>query len=220
MGALHSMSWGNSRLYKQKRERRFMDTALEVVLDLSSSMNRSILRRAAILLAEATSGIKGLSVQICGFRTNGMGSTGYSGPSIASGLGRWDGVDIPVFKAFGEPYFKCRGKIGAIMNLGKTPLGDGYGYAFEALLQRKERRRILWVVSDGEPRVPVQDHSHSEFKLMEQIQSKCKRSGIQTLGLGIGRHLKIREYFDVYEEVVGPDQLEAGVLKILKETLT
>lgn len=219
---LHTLMFGNRRVYKQLRDRQAMDTAVLLMLDLSSSMDSHIVRQTAILLSEACNGIQGLKLQICGFMTNtrsGYGDYGGSGNGGRSGIGRTVGIDIPIFKEFEEPYVRAQGRLGAIQTAECTPLAEGYGYGFEALVRRKERRKVLWMVSDGEPFYSYDDPRHCDWSLAKQIQVKCRKLRIDTMGLGIGSGRKLRNVVDRYAEISEVLELPAAVMKILKATI-
>lgn len=221
-GALHTLMIGNTRVYKQLRLRRFMDTALLLVLDLSGSMNSQIVRKTAIVISEATMGVPRLRLQICGFTTNDLAKSSSFGGcrNKDTGLGRIDGVDIPIFKGFDEPYMKAQDKMGAIYVSNLTPLGDAYGYAFEAIVTRKEARRVIWIVSDGESYYSYQDPRHSDRVLMKNVHQKCRRFRVQTLGMGIGSHVELKEFVDGFSSIESPTDLPGAVLTGLKEILS
>jgi cobaltochelatase CobT len=206
--ALYSLNLGNKHIYKNKRDITTVHTAVELMLDLSGSMDSRTVRMTAIVLAEALRSIPKMELQINGFTTN---RNVYSG--VKTG-GRSVGLDILTFKAFETPYLKSRGRLGGIDCPGLTPLGEGMAYGFEALLPRKERKRVLWVVSDGSPYYYCHQQTN-DFVLMQRIKNKCKRHGVILVGLGIGQGLPLKQYTEYYEEIEGVEDLPKAVLNFM-----
>lgn len=218
---LASMYTGNTHLYYENRDKVMMDTDIGLMLDLSGSMDSSIIRRSGILLSESIQGIQKTKLMIAGF-TTGYGRSLYSlrRTNQLKGVGRTDPLIISLFKGFDEPYNKVQGRLGAIESSSATPLGEGYAYGFEAMVHRKARKRVLWIVSDGEPALSLGDNSHSEYLLMKQMQLKCKAYGIITVGLGIGKNRRLRKYVDKYAEISDCSEMPQAVLTIMKEIAT
>ncbi len=211
---LHITALGQSSIFKERRDKNLINTSVELLLDLSVSMNEILVRSAAIVLAEALGAIPEIKLSISGFTTNGRYSS-RSGP----GIGRLQGMDILIFKDYSEPYTKSRAKLGAIETYGSTPLGCAYGKALERILNRTEPRRIIFLVTDGTPDFLKADRRHSDYLLMETIHKKAKRLGIETLGLGIGTERTVsflRRYVDKCERIQDIETLPRTLLQILK----
>jgi len=203
-------------MFKLKRDQQMIDTAVVLMIDQSSSMNAELSRQAGILLAEAVNGVRKVKLAVMGFTTNNRHSRS---PNGSAGLGRCIGLDITVFKDFQEDYNHARGKLGNIDTHGSTPLGDGYGFAMEALIPRKEVRRILWLISDGDPCVSVADYSHDEYALMTSVKKKCEAFGIETVGMYIGQGGNLRPYVKKYVQCPNASQLPKAVLEMVKEII-
>ena len=98
-----------------------------------------------------------------------------------------------------------------------TPLGEAYAYGFESLLARKESKRVLWVVTDGEPSFPTCSAGHNDYLLMARIKEKCRRSGIQVVGMELGyRGDILKDYADVVAKVPSSSELPTAVLEMVK----
>lgn len=211
---LHVTALNQTSIFKEKRNKRLINTAVELLLDLSGSMYEELVRSSAIVLAEALSAIPEIKLSICGFKTNEK----YSHANLP-GIGRLQGMDILLFKDYSEPYNKARAKLGAIKTQGGTPLGCAYGKALERILFRPEPRRVLFLITDGSPSFHKADQRHSDYLLMETIHKKCKRLGIETLGLGIGPEQTVsflKLYVDKCERVQNISSLPQTLLQILK----
>jgi len=176
----HLFSAETPAIMKELRERQTMETSVELLVDLSSSMNTELVRTVAIVLAEAMDMMPLLKFEISGF------SGGRSCGSSRKGFGRTDQMNIFIFKGFREQYKQARARIGGITCKGCTPLGDAYGFALERMLERPERKKVLWILTDGEPAISFADPRHSEFLLMAQHAKSAARWGIQTVGMYLG----------------------------------
>lgn len=214
--ALAALRTGNGRVYKEKRDRDYPNVAVEVMVDFSGSMNEKMTRQAMILLAEAVQGSPKIKLQVNTFTTNHSKVT-YSGEG--RGQGRSQALDIKTLKAFDESYAKaCKG-FGEPITQGNTPLGDAYGWGLEALLSRQEKRRILFLITDGEPYVYVADSRHSEYEVMRKAQRKCKVRGIETIGLEIGRKGFLKLYVDKSVLIKTIVEMPAAVLDVMREVV-
>ena len=205
---------GSNLIFKDQSTKFLPETAIELMIDMSGSMNANLARTSAIILAEALSSIPQIKLSISGFTTN-RNSNNQFGFNIPPNSGRQVGMDILQFKDFSEPYSKCKSKLGAITNSGNTPLGDAYGKALEHIIQRPENRKIIFLITDGNPEFP-QGKNHSDYLLMKKIHKTAKRFKIQTLGLGIDNCEFLSNYFDQSINITKITDLPQNLLKALK----
>lgn len=91
---------------------------------------------------------------------------------------RSESVDIDVFKGWDEPVRNCLGRFTKVKATGGTPMCDGIQFALQALSARKERHRILLVITDGEP-----DWGHGPVIIRQQ--RLAREAGIALVGVGI-----------------------------------
>jgi len=185
---------GKPAIFKNRRDRSLINTAVELTIDLSASMAEDITTSAAIVLAEALSSVPKIALAITGFST----SADYAYQSIGKtpGVGRIVGIQHFIFKDFDEPYTNCRGALGALRTVACTPLGEAYGKSLEHILHRPEPRRVIWLVSDGQPEFPTGDYKHSDYSLMKTVHKKSQSLGIETLGIEIGIEGLLAPYTD------------------------
>lgn len=208
---LANLFLGDTNLFKRRRERQLIHTSVQMMVDCSGSMNARDTQTAAVILAEALNGVPQIKLSVAGFTTNDHYYRGNSG-------GRLNGLDILMFKDFDEPYHSAQDRLGAIRTYGYTPLGEAYGHGFARLMKRKETRRVLWIVTDGEPFFDTQDSEHNEYLLMKRIHRKCKVNGIQVIGMNIGRASdEAKKCCDSFRAIGSHRQLPQAVLEIMKE---
>jgi len=212
--ALAELKAGSKALYKDRRERTLIDTDIQLVIDLSGSMNEKQTQLAAVVLIEALIGVPKVKLSIAGFTTNDAYYTGTTG-------GRQNGMDMLLFKDFNEDAESARARVGSLDTSGYTPLGEAYAYGFERLVARKATKRILWVITDGRPEFDKKDRRHDENLLMKRIHKRCKRNKIKVVGMAIGGGVgnEFRANCDAYESIRSGKDLPEAVLSIIKGIL-
>lgn len=203
---LHQLVMGDTKVFMERREREIINTVVELVVDLSSSMSTFMVRQATIMLAEALGGVPKLKLEITGFNTNWERYQGEPG------MGRSEGMNLWLFKSFDEPFEKARDRIGGLYCSSRTPLGDAYGLTFERVVARPERRKVLWLISDGMPCIDVCDKRHNELMLMDRVHKRCKACGVETVGLYIGTG---RSALEGYVDVTAQVRSSADLAKVL-----
>ena len=211
---LHQFPTGSKALFKAPRNRSLVNTAIQLTIDCSSSMSGSLTRSAAIILAESLAAIPNLKLSIATF-TTGTESYRRNPNEPRLGLGRLDQMIIHLHKDFDESYAHCRARLGAIRTRGYTPLGDAYGKSLERIISRPEPRRIIWLVTDGEPSFCKLDYRHSDYVLMQNLHQKAKSLKVETLGLGI-RVSNIKPYVDAFTLITSISDLGTQLLTTLR----
>lgn len=205
------------RLYKELRVSTTFDTALVLLIDQSSSMNDILVKKTAVIMMETSSFLPKVATLVAGFYADAQGAGADGG---YSGYGRLQKMHIPLYKGFNETYREARDRVGSITTDGYTPLGEAYAWGLEALLQRTEEKRVLWLVTDGEPFFHRGDRNHSDFILMAQTHARCKRWGIKTVGLELGtKILELSSYVDKSVKIPNASELPAAVLSLARQLL-
>ena len=149
--------------------------AVAVVVDQSGSMAPRMTEAARALTAIcAPLDEVGCPVLAIGFRTGHF----YENPGDNGNYHRSHSVDIDVFKGWDEPVRNCLGRFTKVKATGGTPMSDGIQFALQALSARKERHRILLVVTDGDP-----DYGHDA--VIRRQQRLAREAGIALVGVGI-----------------------------------
>ena len=169
---LYRAALGDARLFARKRERVTVNTALHLLIDLSSSMSAPVrvagdLTRArdtialesALALALALDAIHGVSLAVSAF-------PGRSG----------DQSRLSTLIRHGE---RARARSGAFVQRarGGTPMRGALMFAAADLLARPEPRRVILVLTDGQP---------AELDATRELLRHCAQAGLETLGIGIG----------------------------------
>jgi hypothetical protein len=181
---IHRVAANDSRVFEARDIKRGKSTAVQIVLDVSGSMDwKNVIKIAADTCFAMALALESCNVpcDVCAF------------PAYESRRGYLPGVfRILPFEGKLKAYER---NFGIDADGPDTPLGEAIFWAKTNLLARKEDRKMMLVVTDGEPtylchqphRMSSEDFSHKAIKSAE-------KSGIEMFGIGI--HLnEVSKYF-------------------------
>jgi cobalamin biosynthesis protein CobT len=158
-GQLHRLAVSDPRVFRTKAERTGIDTAVHVLLDCSGSMVRRIhlACQACYAVASALEASR-INVALTAFPGTQTQDGSYStiAPVIRHGQKVNPNVDL-------SP-------------AGGTPMGEALWWVMQEMLMVKENRKIILVVTDGEP-----DSITSATQALDQ----GRRAGFEIYGLGV-----------------------------------
>ena len=170
--ALHRVAVGDDRIFVRKEQRIAPNTALHLLVDLSGSMLRPVvtptgMRRryqialdAGMALALALEPLRGVSCAVTAFPAlNGRVDTVTRILSHGDRVGRRAGAFVQGPR-------------------GDTPMTGALWFAAADLLARREPRKVLVVLTDGDP----DDHDSA----VEMVR-RATAAGIEILGVGIAK---------------------------------
>mgnify|MGYP000341999308 FL=1 len=173
-------------VYKQQSDIYELDTAVTLLIDLSGSMYNSnknvVARDCAVALSECLDGA-GMEFKVVGFSNKSM-PDGWNGEGQYHRIER---LDTTVFKDFGMPLRKCRASVAKIHDAvgGNNSDYDFIANELSALKKRDEKRKVLFVLSDGHP-------AHQGSASSSEIIRHCKlaikagqKDGVECVGIGI-----------------------------------
>lgn len=175
---LYSLKTGNKRVFTQEIKGEVVDTAVAILVDQSGSMEYggkvSATQQTAIALAESLDAL-GIPFEILGFSNRGYSR--HEDPAYD----RWMPLQMDIFKSFDEPYKRVKNRLTGIQGSGENTDGEAVWYAAERLARRPEARKILFVLSDGNPcggGRNLADH-------LTEVVTKITSVGIEVFGIGI-----------------------------------
>jgi len=161
-GQLHRLAVSDPRLFRIKTERTGIDTAVHILLDCSGSMVRRI-RLACCSCYAVASALEAskINVAVTAFPSSQLPNGSYStvSPVITHGQKVHAGLDL--------------------VPAGGTPMGEALWWVMQSMLPLSERRKLILVVTDGEP--DSQDCAH------QAIEQGCM-AGFEIYGIGITSH--------------------------------
>jgi cobalamin biosynthesis protein CobT len=203
--ALATVRTGSVDVFADIKKGIALDTSIEVLLDLSGSTGAGdtpgdaayYTKRISIALAEAWEPLN-IPNEFMGFTNNWHRGPGGIGSIFAPVPGDPDSVrrrpfDYYIFKAWGERLKVCRERFTHIRGYGDNADGEAVLASAQRLAMRKEKRKMLIVISDGLPA-----HGHIEYTALEnhlrETVRRITRAGIEVLGVGAGTDAPKRFY--------------------------
>jgi len=210
---------GAQNIYKARKDRDEMDTAIEVLIDLSGSMydkRAYAATQMAIALAECFEGTQ-IKYEITGF-SNGNYQTEFNNDYEKYADQNYHRVDILrtfVFKSFTDKLFNKRDTVGKIDGYvgGGNSDRDAVMWAHQRLRSRPEKRKILLAISDGQPANTTSEsvgYGELERHLREYVE------GIKDVEcIGIGVHTDHVE--NLYPKSVVINDMEEFSSKVMGE---
>ena len=200
---LHRVAVADDRIFARKAHRIAPNTAVHLLVDLSGSMGTTVHRRdgtaapraesaleSALALALALDGIPGVTVAVTAF------------PGRA---GRPDRVTRMV--QHGQSPRACAGAFIQAAR-GGTPMAQALWYVAADLLACREERRMVVVLTDGEPDDPPE---------VLRLLALCRQAGIETVGVGIG--IRVQHLFPTAIEVTEAKDLKRELFGVAERLL-
>jgi len=191
------------RAYKKRTDDVEVNTAVEILIDLSGSMHdggkSELAMQCAITLCEALERTPA-SYEVTGFNAvsgqkSGKVSRGSKRVSegrmlserTGDGAVRADILDHWVFKDFDSQLRDSMSGLAHIEDAvgGQNIDGESVGWAAARLMARKERRKILLVLSDGNPAGFVVGSRDAFYAHLKDSVSGIEKSGVSIAAIGI-----------------------------------
>ena len=188
--------------FKVEKDTEFRDTVVTLLLDNSGSM-----RGRPILLTALCADLLARTLERCGVRTEILGFTtrewdgGRSRADwIAAGAprnpGRLTDVRYIVYKTADTAWRRARNNLGLLLrdDLMKDNIdGEALWWAYQRLLARPERRRILMTISDGVPldqaTLSANPGGYLDQHLRQVIRWIEKDAAVELVAIGIGHEV-------------------------------
>lgn len=214
--------------FKQESESDFRDTIVTLLIDNSGSM-----RGRPITIAAMSTDILARTLERCGVKTEILGFTtrAWKGGAarelwIANGKphdpGRLNDLRHIVYKQADSPWRHARKNLGLMLREGllkENIDGEALLWAYNRLMQRREQRRILMVVSDG---APVDDStlsanrgSYLEQHLRHVIEWIETKTPVELTAIGIGHD--VTRYYRRAVTLTDPEELGGTLIEKLAE---
>ena len=186
-GAAHRL-FTDGRIFKRERTLREVNTAVLVLMDVSGSMSTANriyeARKAALAISAGVHQIHGCKVAAAAF------------------------PEIVVLKEFDEQPRPVSGRF-TINPRGSTPMAEAMIWGATRLATRKEERKMLMVVTDGDPN---DDHS------VRELIKLYAKSAIEVIGVGI-QHPAVKCLFEKNVVVNSLEELPVAMFNLLKGSM-
>ena len=208
-GSLHKLLSGDTeastRIFRKRIVSDTLDTAVTLLVDCSGSMSGKKFEMACSGAGAMAEALKPLNIAF-----NVLGFTNVEGN---------DEPMIWVFNDFGErvstPELVSRFKT-ASGCLWENTDGDALAYAAYVLSLRREKRKVLLVLSDGSP---AGRDSHGDITAYTaRVVKDIESSGVDVYGIGILDD-NVRHFYKKHEVVNNIDNLSSTILSVLDRSI-
>ena len=189
--SLHRLSVGNPKVFLRDSEHLGLDTAVHILLDGSGSMSGEPMHLASLscyAVAKALEMIPGVSV----------GATLF--PAYASS------IDVCPLVKHGE-------KVTDLFDItatGETPLAEALWWVLQTMLKMKEARKILIILTDGQPQ---------RIHAVRQVLEMYRQMKIEVYGIGINASSVKRLLLDRSSIITSMEDLIPAMFGILQNAL-
>lgn len=190
---------GNSNVYKERCDRKAINTALYVLVDNSGSMSGrplAVCQETAVTLDMAVIGTP-TSIEITGFTDNNQGT-----PILYR------------YRVFGQKAQAAAATLGSMQNvtLGGTPVSIPLLESWRRLSQQKEPRKIMIVVSDG-------GANHNDVQASREAHDLIMMQGGIVIGISIGSAAAMKQWCDNVEEINSVEDLPNALTVLVREAM-
>ncbi len=214
--------------YKRERDTEFRDTVVTLLIDNSGSMRGRPITVAAMcgdILARTLERCA-VKVEVLGFTTRAWKGGSSRERWVAEGKprnpGRLNDLRHIVYKSADAPWRRARKNLGLMLREGllkENIDGEALLWAYQRLLVRTERRRILMVISDGAPvddsTLSVNPGNYLERHLRQAIAQIEGRDEVELIAIGIGHD--VTRYYRRAVTIVDAEELGGTMMKKLTE---
>ena len=219
------VAFNDERVFRRRHEGQTKDVAVSLVIDCSGSMGQNgkitVAAQTAYGLASVLDRVK-VACEVIGFTTKGTLPNDAHREAAELGIswGRYDRLYMPVFKSFDKRFGTEEARKMAALSDAKFMSsnidGECVEIAAERLLKRKEKRKIMIVLSDGQPA------GHGRMDILcghlRQVVRKISSAGIEVFGIGIDSHA-VKDFYPKHVVITRVDELPTVVIGKMKEFL-
>jgi cobalamin biosynthesis protein CobT len=230
--SLHRLKVNDDRIFHRKQEHKSKDTAVTLLVDNSGSMCGAKIVTAMVAAYALSLTLERVNVanEMLGFTT---GDYGQAPRSVIESMHREiqeeynKGVTyhrvvpimMPIYKTFDERVrTEVKARIAYMANvqpgMGSNVDGESLEYAAVRLAQRREKRKVMIVLSDGQPSGGANVAPH-----LKQTVEKLVKSGIETIGIGI-MDPAVKRFYPKCTVLQNISELPVQIMRELKAILT
>ena len=181
-------------VYRMRIEGIKMNTAVSILVDQSGSMGSGkteVAKRTTAILAETLNAI-GITFEIMGFSGD---RHLFSTSTRRSEWGRTGSLEIYYFKTFEESFGRPqKERISGMVAHSENYDGESVRFAANRLLARKEKKKILFVLSDGIPAARGADNTTLRKHLTTVVKELERIPDLSLFGFGINTDAPAKFY--------------------------
>ena len=170
----------SKEVFYKTRDGRTLDVAVEIIIDESGSMGQWLpVQLLALAIGEALYAIR-VPFEITGTTTK---YTGWNAPDL-DGMTRTNPIIYNHYITFDEDWSTVRHRIVHTGKHNHNIDGEAIEYCAYRLARRRERRKVIFSLSDGQP-CGGQDMDDELGQNIVRVCERCRKSGIEVYGFGI-----------------------------------
>jgi hypothetical protein len=201
----------NERVFKNKIDNKTLDAAITVLVDMSGSMQgmKAYYALASTLLVNEVCSTLNIPVEIVGF-TDGK----------LNGFTDWVPMMF-IYKSFSDlkvdsdaikKYFELSSS-----HMTGNPDGENILWAHDRLIKRKEKKKLLIVMSDGSPAASKSSSGIGKFTdtVIKEIE---KAKSIDIYGLGLCSR-SVQDYYQSHSIVNQPEEIPSKLLELIERKI-
>jgi cobalamin biosynthesis protein CobT len=201
----------NERVFKNKIENKLLDAAITVLVDMSGSMGgqKVFNALASTLLVNEVCSTLNIPLEIIGF-TDGYSST-FGGIKPIMYIYK-SFSDLKVSSDSLREYFAYSSN-----HMSGNPDGENILWAYDRLAKRKERKKLLIVMSDGSPAASKSCMGIGEFthKVIEEIEAS---KSVDIYGLGLCSD-SVQYYYKAHSVVSKPEEIPSKLIELIERKI-
>ena len=200
----------NERVFKNKIENRVLDAAITVLVDMSGSMggDKAFFALASTLLVNEVCSTLSVPVEIIGF-SDDYDSCANIQPSMFIYKSF---SDLKVTEEQIKDYFA---KSSSYMH--GNPDGENILWAHDRLVKRKEKKKLLIVMSDGSPAATKGSYGLGSFteKVIKEIENS---RFVDIYGLGLASN-SVAYFYKAHSVVNQPEDIPSKLLELIERKI-
>ena len=200
----------NERVFKNKIDNKTLDAAITVLVDMSGSMggDKVLNALASTLLVNEVCSTLNIPLEILGFTD---GSAGYSEPKPLMFIYK-SFSDLRVNEDSLKEYFATSSNF-----MVGNPDGENILWAYDRLNKRKEKKKLLIVMSDGSPAASKSSHGLEEFtaKVIAEIEQS---KSVDIYGLGLCSSV-VEHYYKAHSVVREPADIPSKLIELIERKI-
>jgi cobalamin biosynthesis protein CobT len=200
----------NERVFKNKIENKTLDAAITVLVDMSGSMggDKAFYALASTLLVNEVCSTLNIPLEILGFTD---APVSFSEPKplmfIYKGFN-----DLRVNEDSLKDYFATSSNF-----MIGNPDGENILWAYDRLNKRKEKKKLMIVMSDGSPAASKSSTGLEEFteKVIKEIEAS---KSIDIYGLGLCS-TAVEYYYKAHSVVKDPAEIPSKLIELIERKI-
>jgi cobalamin biosynthesis protein CobT len=194
----------NERLFKQQIKNDTLDVCVQVLVDASGSMSGDKFENAsaaACILNDVLGAALHIPLDIVAFTEHGPKHTVFI-------MKEWDRV---------ESSDKMASNFSALdYCLADKVDGESLAYGFDRIKQRKEKRKLIIVLSDGSP---CGGHSKgSTMKHTKAVIQAIEASPVELIGVGL-MYDGVKTYYKKWAKIESASSIEMSLLSLISNNI-